>query len=177
MAAEPTPLRARRVTLVTDELLGYTRTGGLGTATSFLAVALGRMGHDVELYVGGPPTATLRADWERLYADAGVRIRTLERSGLATEPAVFARACDIEAALRADPPDVVITQDLAAPAYTALRMRHLGLAFERTLFVVYCHGTRQWITDMARKVRVLPGAITISVMEQASVELADVVVC
>src|SRR5712691_6924651 len=178
MAAEPTPLRARRVTLVTDELLGYTRTGGLGTATSFLGVALGRMGHDVELlYVGSPPTATLTAHWDQLYDDAGVRIRTLERSGLATEPTVFARACDIEAVLRADPPDVVITQDLAAPAYTAIRMRHLGLAFERTLFVVYCHGTRQWITDMARKVRVLPGALAVSLLEQASVELADVVVC
>src|ERR671937_271728 len=76
-----------RVTLVTDELLGYTRTGGIGTATTFL-----------------------------------------------------------------------------------------GLAFDRTLFVVYCHGTRRWITDAARKVRVLPGALAITMLEQASIELADVVV-
>ena len=49
-------VRPRRVTLVTDELLGYTRTGGIGTATSFLALALGRMGHRVEaLFTGDPP--------------------------------------------------------------------------------------------------------------------------
>jgi glycosyltransferase involved in cell wall biosynthesis len=73
-------------------------------------------------------------------------------------------------------PDVVVVQDLAAPAYIALRMRHLGLALENTLFVVYCHGTRQWITDAARKVRVLPGALAMTVLERASIELADWVV-
>jgi Glycosyl transferases group 1 len=55
-------------------------------------------------------------------------------------------------------------------------MRHLGLAFEQTLFVVYCHGGRRWITDMARKVRVLPGAQAVTELERTSVEIADVVV-
>jgi glycosyltransferase involved in cell wall biosynthesis len=78
--------------------------------------------------------------------------------------------------LRADPPDVVIVQDLGAPAYTALRLRRLGLAFERTSFVVFCHGTRQWITDVSGKVSVLPGALAVTALERASVELADAVV-
>src|SRR6266496_4053825 len=55
-------------------------------------------------------------------------------------------------------------------------MRQLGLGFEKTLFVVFCHGTRRWITDVARKVRVLPGALAVTVLERASVELADSVV-
>jgi glycosyltransferase involved in cell wall biosynthesis len=172
VAAEP-----KRVTLVADELLGYAGAGGLGTATTFLAVALGRMGHDVELlYVGDLPEEGLAEDWAGLYESAGVAVRLLDRSGPRTEPAFFARMLDAERALAADPPDVVITQDLAAPAYTALRRRQLGLGFEHTLFVVYCHGTRLWITDVARKVRVLPGALAISVVERASVELADAVV-
>src|SRR6266545_5045670 len=172
MAAEP-----KRVTLVADELLGYAGAGGLGTATTFLAVALGRMGHSVELlYVGDPAEEELAEDWAGLYERAGVAVRLLERSGRRTEPAFFARMLDAERALAADPPDVVITQDLAAPMYTALRRRQLGLGFEHTLFVVYCHGTRQWITDVARKVRVLPGALAISVVERASVELVDAVV-
>jgi glycosyltransferase involved in cell wall biosynthesis len=166
-----------RVSLVTDELLGYTRTGGIGTATTFLALALGRLGHQVELlYSAEPPGAPLDEEWARLYEEAGVRIRMLPRSQTSIEPPYFGRMRDVELALAADPPDVVITQDLAAPAYTAIRMRSLGLAFEQTLFVVYCHGTRQWITDAARKVRVLPGALGITMLEQASIELADVVV-
>lgn len=166
-----------RVTFVTDELLGYTRTGGIGTATTFLAIALGRLGHQVELLYGAePPGTPLDEEWAGLYEDAGVSIRMLPRSDTPVEPPYFGRMRDVELALADDPPDVVITQDLAAPAYTAIRMRALGLAFDETLFVVYCHGTRQWITDAARKVRVLPGALGITMLEQASIELADVVV-
>jgi glycosyltransferase involved in cell wall biosynthesis len=167
----------KRITLVSDELLGHVRTGGIGTATTYLAVALGRMGHEVGLLsVGDPPTAPMAGEWRRLYEEAGVTVRVLARSGTRVEPSYFTRMRDVEDALASEPPDVVITQDLAAPAYTALRMRHLGLAFERTLFVVYCHGGRRWITDMARKPRVLPGAHAVTELERASVEVADVVV-
>jgi glycosyltransferase involved in cell wall biosynthesis len=167
----------KRITLLTDELLGYVRTGGIGTATTYLAVALGRMGHEVELLaVGDPPSAPMGDEWSRLYDEAGVAVKLLPRSSGRVEPSYFARMRDVEVALGSDPPDIVITQDLAAPAYTALRMRHLGLGFEQTLFVVYCHGGRRWITDMARKARVLPGAHAITELERASVGIADVIV-
>jgi glycosyltransferase involved in cell wall biosynthesis len=170
-------MATRRITLVTDELLGYVRTGGIGTATTFLAVGLGRMGHDVTvLYAGDPPSRALEPEWADLYEGAGVKIKQVPPSDEHAEPAFFARMRSVERTLAATEPEVVVVQDLAAPTYTALRKRQLGLAFERTLFVVYCHGTRLWITDMAGKVRVLPGALAISVLEQACVELADVVV-
>jgi glycosyltransferase involved in cell wall biosynthesis len=176
MGAVPT-VSPRRITLVADELLGYHRTGGLGTATTFLGVALARMGHRVEvLYLGEPATSAVDAEWSRLYDQAGVSIRLPTRSGDPVDPPFFGQMLDAERALLDDPPEVVVTQDLAAPMYTALRMRQLGLAFEQTAFVVHCHGTRQWITDAARKARVLPGALAISVLERASVELADAVV-
>src|SRR5262249_53148076 len=88
----------------------------------------------------------------------------------------FARLLDVDAALSTEPPDVVIAQDLAGSAYISLRRRQLGLGFEDTLFVVRCSGTRRWINEAARKVRVLPGALAITVLEQAALELADVVV-
>ena len=168
---------AKRVTLVADELLGYVRTGGIGTATSFLALALARSGHEVDvLYAGPDGPASGPGEWARAYEDAGVSIRELGRSREAVEPPYFAQMRDVEVALAASAPDVVVAQDLAAPVYTALRARSLGLGFESTVFVVYCHGTRRWITDTARKVRVLPNAHAITVLEQASVELADAVV-
>src|SRR5438874_7287979 len=174
--AEPSSRTPRRITLVADELAGL-QGGGLGTATAFLGLALARMGHRVEvLYAGGPPARPIDPDWERLYEEAGLRVRLLPCSDKPVEPTHFARLRQVDEALRSEPPEVVITQDLAAPAYTALRLRRLGLALEQTRFVVYCHGTRQWITDMARKVRVLPGALAVSALERASVELADVAV-
>lgn len=177
MAIQPTAHRPRRVTLVADELLGHTKTGGIGTATTFLALALARAGNQVELLYSGPePKRDLTPEWASVYDSLDVRIRPLNPTSTQVEPPYFARPLAVERALADDPPDVVIAQDLAAPACTALRMRAFGLAFERTLFVVYCHGGRRWITDTARKVRVLPGAHAITLLEQSSVELADVVV-
>jgi glycosyltransferase involved in cell wall biosynthesis len=174
--AGPSPRSRRRITLVSDELAGL-QGGGLGTATAFLGVALARMGHRVEvLYVGVEPGRRIDPEWRRLYDESGLQVRLLSNRGGRIDPPHFARMRRIDETLSADPPDVVITQDLAAPAYTALRLKQLGLALEDTLFVVYCHGTRQWIADMARKVRVLPGALAVSVLEEASIALADVAV-
>jgi glycosyltransferase involved in cell wall biosynthesis len=168
---------SKRITLVADQALGYYKTGGLGTATTYLALALGHMGHDVEiLYFGEQPDEPVAAEWIRLYEEAGVRINPVAPHEAPVEPAYFARMRAIELALREREPEVAIVQDLGAPGYVALRLRTLGLAFERTLFVVYTHGSRQWIANMARKVRVLPGALAVSRLEQACVELADVVV-
>jgi glycosyltransferase involved in cell wall biosynthesis len=168
----------KRITLVADQALGYYRTGGLGTATTFLALALGRHGHEVDILNFGDLTDEPPPDpeWTRLYDEAGVRIRFLEPHPVPVSPSYFGRMRAIETALLADPPDVVVVQDLGAPGYGAIRLKQLGLAFESTSFVVYCHGSRQWITNMARKVRVLPGALSITVLEQACVELADAVV-
>jgi glycosyltransferase involved in cell wall biosynthesis len=163
----------RRVTLVADELLGL-QGGGLGTATTFLAAALARMGHRTEvLYVGDPTARPVEPEWAEFYEQAGVGLRVLPRSDERVEPSYFARMRDVDHALQHDPPDVVITQDLAAPAYVALRRRQLGLDYSTTSFVVYCHGTRRWIADASRKTRVLPGAHAVTVLEQASIELAD----
>jgi O-antigen biosynthesis protein len=167
----------KRIALVADQALGYHKTGGLGTATTHLAVALGRHGHEVEiLYFGEQPAEPVDVRWARLYDDAGVRVRPVPPYETTVEPAYFRRMRAIEHALRESAPHVAIVQDLGAPAYVALRLRTLGLDFADTLFAVYTHGSRQWIANMARKVRVLPGALAVSRLEQACVELADVVV-
>jgi glycosyltransferase involved in cell wall biosynthesis len=161
---------------VADELLGYAGNG-IGTTTTFVSLALARMGYDIGvLFAGDAPNGAVKPEWQRLYDEAGVRVRVVGQGHERVEPPYFARSRAVEAALRADPPDVVVVQDLGAPAYTAIRLRRLGLAFERTSFVVFCHGTRQWITDISRRVRVLPGAHAVAVLERASVELADAVV-
>ena len=161
---------------VADELLGYAGNG-IGTTTTFVSVALARLGHRVEVLFAGPPrNGPVEPEWQRLYDEVGVRVRVVPASTQRVEPSYFARARDVELALRADPPAVVVVQDLGALAYTAIELRRLGLDFEQTSFVVFCHGTRQWITDVSRKVRVLPGAHAVSVLERASVEHADMVV-
>src|SRR5436305_2147068 len=108
-------MTAKRVTLVADELLGYVRTGGLGTGASFLALALARMGHRVEvLYIGAAMKRPMDPEWRRVYEDSDVQIRHLARSVERVEPNFFGQMRDTELALRAATPEVVVTQDLAA---------------------------------------------------------------
>jgi glycosyltransferase involved in cell wall biosynthesis len=144
---------------------------------TFLALGLARAGHSVDLvHYGIHSKPAVDPEWASLYEQAGLRVRFLPRGAEPVEPAVFARTKDVEAALRADPPDVVVAQDSGAPAYAALRLRSLGLAFESTRFLVFCHGTRSWIKHANRNVRAFPALLATGLLEQASLELADAVV-
>ena len=168
----------RRVTLVANEIRGFRPAGGLGTATTYLALALARMGHSVEILLGMHSPGAIDPHWESVYRSAGVRLRPVPDSDEPVEPPNFVLAHKVGLALRSDPPDVVVVHDLGGPAYTALRLRQAGIACANTLFVVFCHGTRRYAMDLAGRVRVkdLRHVLAVAVNEQASVELADVVV-
>jgi hypothetical protein len=165
-----------RIAIVTSALLGYVRTSGIGTATTFLALALARMGHRVDiLYYARPAMDPVDPEWVRVYHEFPINVQVLPDEET-IEPSYFAGTARVAKTLLSAQPDVVIAQEFGGPAYSALRLRSLGLAFDGTLFVVLCHGTRLWSTDMSRKVRVLPPALAITNLERASLELADVVV-
>jgi glycosyltransferase involved in cell wall biosynthesis len=167
----------RRITLVTTELRGTRPAGGIATGSTFLALGLARMGHDVEmLHVSAPATTLIDPQWNRVYERAGIGIRFVRRSEETIDPRYFEGLQETARALQTDPPDIVIVQDTAAPAYVALRLRQLGLAFENTLFVVVCYSTRLWLKDFSRMVRVFPYLLGLNALEKASLELADVVV-
>jgi glycosyltransferase involved in cell wall biosynthesis len=169
---------ARRVTVIAHELRGFNPVGGMGTATTFLALALARLGHSVEILLGKHAPESIDPTWQSLYEDAGIGIRPVPRAVKAVEPWHFAHAHAVSLGLQESPPDVVVAHDFGAPAYTALRLRQAGIAFGNTLFVVYCHGPRRWIADINSNVAIgdLPTVLGVSVLEQAAVELADVVV-
>ena len=169
---------ARRVTVIAHELRGVRPVGGMGTAITFLALALARLGHSVEILLGKHAPSSIEPYWASVYAAAGVRIRPAPESDEPVEPWHFSYAHSVMLGLRDDPPEVVIAHDFGAPAYSALRLRQAGLAFENTLFVVFCHGTRRWLVDVAPSIAVgdLHTVLGVSRLEQASLELADVVV-
>jgi glycosyltransferase involved in cell wall biosynthesis len=166
------------VTVVAHELLGIRPAGGMGTAMSFLALALARMGHTVEILVGFDAPSSLDPDWGTTYADAGITVRRAPASPEPVEPWHFVHPHSTAIGLRADPPDVVVAHDFGAPVYSALRQRQAGVAFADTLFVVFCHGSRRYILDLAPKVGLkdLRQLLAVGVLEQAAVELADVAV-
>jgi glycosyltransferase involved in cell wall biosynthesis len=168
---------SRRITLVSSELLGVFRNGGIGTATTFLALALGRAGHDVEvLLTGDPPAGELAASWALLYEQHGVRTRFLPASSERVEPTEMRIGRSVAQALRRDPPDVVIAQDWQGAAAQAITLRRLSAEFASTRFIAYCHGPSAWLADAAGKVRGGRDALERDLAERAVIASSDVAV-
>jgi glycosyltransferase involved in cell wall biosynthesis len=166
----------RRVAVVASEILGVAGTGGPGTADSFLAVALGRNGHDVELLVApGRDVSRLSPEWESAYADSNVRVRPLPGHG-AVRPQFLAPAAHVHNALRDEPPDVVVADDWRALPYASLRSRQLGRSLAQTAFILYCHGPARVFAAAAGKVPDTVARFGEEVAQRACVELADAVV-
>ena len=169
-------MTSRRITIAATEVLGIPGAGGPGTADSFLAIALGRHGHDVELLVApGRDVSGLSTEWETIYAESNVRLRVLPGRG-SVRPPFLAPALHVDQALRSDPRDVVIADDWRALGYAALRSRQLGRSHPDTAFVVYCHGPARVFAAAARKVPDTVARFGEEVAQRASLELADAVV-
>ena len=170
-------VKPRRIAVVTTQLLGFEPAGGVGAATASLALALARSGHEVEvLYSKERMPSPLDPEWARRYEEARIDVRRIPAHDVAVAPPVFARMRSVELALRASAPDVVIAHEYGAPAYIALRLRQLGLAFEDTLFVTYCHGTGPWVKEVTGNPRISTEMLANARLEQAGVELSDIAV-
>jgi glycosyltransferase involved in cell wall biosynthesis len=166
------------VTVIAHELRGFRPVGGMGTATTYLALALARLGHSVEILLGKHDPRAIDPYWEDVYRSAAIAIRQVPESAERVEPWEFAHAHRVLLGLRDEPPDIVVAHDFGAPAYSALRIRQAGFGFDETLFVVFCHGPRRYVLDLApeRAPGDLRSVLGVSILEQAVIELADVVV-
>ena len=178
MTPQPTTASPRRVTVIAHELRGFLPVGGMGTATTFLALALARSGHSVEILLGKHSPASIDPYWASVYESAEVRIRPAPDGHDQVEPWQFVHPHRVELGLQAGQADVVIAHDFGAPVYSALRLRQADLAFQNSLFVVFCHGTRRYVADLSPNLALkdLDAVLGVSLLEQATVELADVVV-
>jgi glycosyltransferase involved in cell wall biosynthesis len=164
-----------RVTVVASEALGMPGIGGPGTADSLLALALARSGHHVDLLLApGREVTPIAAEWERHYAAANITVRRLEP--VRVSPDFLVAAAAVLAALRADPPDVVVADDWRGLAYAALRARQVGRGFGDTAFVVYAHGPSRVLAEAARKVPDTIARFGEEVAQRTCIELADAVV-
>jgi len=169
-------VKPKRITFVASEMLGLVRSGGLGTATTFLALALGRAGHEVSIVlfgamVGGDPDPY----WKGLYRQHGVTFERLAQ-GNRVNPSEAQVGYDLTRLLLRNTPDVVIAQDTAGPAAQALELRRLGLGFRSTRFVTFCHGNSVWLAEAVQKLRTGSMPLELELQERVTLALADAVV-
>jgi glycosyltransferase involved in cell wall biosynthesis len=165
----------KRITVVTDAILGVVKTGGSGTANTHLSFALAAAGHVVELLVTSSRPVRLDERWSLRYAERGIGVHVLDPPRNVV-PGALGLTVTVQEALERDPPDVVVIDAWSGSGYMALRLRDLGLAFQETTFIVVCNGPTAWAYETDRKLPRSYPAFEIEAIERASAELADAVV-
>lgn len=147
------------ICIVTPDIIGPTRNGGIGTACWHLARYLsGELGHRVCILFTGPTTVGTIAAWKEHYRDTyGIDLYTL--ADLPPGPDVschngqwfVTRSWQVHEWLAARDFDQVHFQDWQANGFIPVQAKRCGLAYARTLITCTLHSSTEWINEGARQ--------------------------
>jgi GT2 family glycosyltransferase len=173
-----------RILIVTPDILGPIRNGGIGTAFHALAVTLAEAGHAVTiLYTLGQHNEDGAGigRWETYYAERGIRfipVALEEGEPRLDAPHHCWRAYRVYLWLKAQQAqfDIAYFPEWKGESYYALQAKRLGLDFASLTIVVVTHSSTTWAESGNY---VLPRQfddLVLEYLERRSTELADVVV-
>ena len=172
-----------RVCIVTAEIHGLFKNGGIGTANTGLARELAAAGHEVVVaYVdpGGwatlPTSEVFRLARDR-WRDDGVFLDVIPRCArLKANVEDFGWSYSTFDYLRARPFDVVLFNECGGQGYYALLAKRSGAYKDAPRMIVVAHGPSDWARELNAQ---LPGgyrSVALAFLERRSVELADLLV-
>jgi glycosyltransferase involved in cell wall biosynthesis/GT2 family glycosyltransferase len=141
--------RKGRIALVTPDIVGPVKNGGIGTACFHYARSLANAGYEIEVLFSGDVENEARSHWRAWYAERGMVFLALEDVPSPSLPTCglqwfTERAHRIMHFLRGRNYDYVIFQDWHANAFWSVRARRLGAAFENTPIGVISHSPNEW---------------------------------
>lgn len=167
-------MKPRRICIVTCDIVGPIRNGGIGTAYYSLALALARAGHRVTvLYALGTYCENGRLDeWKKSYATEGIRFVTLPATPVQGHGSLK-MADAVYRWLKTHPFDIVHYHEWRGIGAFVAQAKHQGLAFERTLLVAGAHSPTLWHLEGMRELADVE-ALEVDFLERMSVAHADV---
>lgn len=162
----------QRVCIVSLDILGPIRNGGIGTAMIALAEALAARGHDVTvLYPPAYTETTPILTWILDYETKGIRLESLycETSDDArTSYAAYQW-------LKVRHFDVIHFHDMQGVGYWSCQAKRMGLAFQNSTLVCQVHGQTMWHLENSSEFIAGEGQLKTDFLERKGVELADVI--
>jgi glycosyltransferase involved in cell wall biosynthesis len=176
--------RPARVCIVSYEVVGPHRNGGIGTANTSLALALGRAGHEVILlFTGDSSDSDSLARWRRTFSEQGVLYDELDKNrvdavgsphkNVRRAWAAYEWVLDRHVQRRLD---VIHGPDCQGHlAFIALAKRH-GIAFTTTEIVTGVHSPTRWCNEANRQPMDMLWALADDYLERTATEASDVVV-
>jgi O-antigen biosynthesis protein len=173
-----------RVLIVTPDILGPIRNGGIGTAFHALALALAEAGRAVTiLYTLGQHNEDGRGigRWQDYYAARGIHfipVALEEGEPHLDAPHHCWRAYRVYLWLKAHAEqfDLAYFPEWKGESYYALQAKHLGLAFAQITLVVVTHSSTTWAESGNYALPRQFDDLVLEFLERRSTELADVVI-
>ncbi|HTB45077.1 MAG TPA: glycosyltransferase [Acetobacteraceae bacterium] len=162
--------------LVSNEILGAHRNGGIGTATSHLAMLLARHGHAVTLLYVGPAPLEPDSPWVSHYQAANIVVWHHPDSPAQIEPHWLRQPVELYDQLQDRSFDVILFQDWLALGHACMIAKRTGLAFANTTLAILAHSNSPWISEANHAFPTCLSDLALAHMEQQAVELADGVV-
>ena len=171
-----------KVCIVTQDIVGPIRNGGIGTAYRFVAELLSKNGMDVTiLYALGDFTENKRIDyWVSEYKKLGITFVPMPdpevpnlRGKVGRE---MTRAYGVYEWLKHQQFDIVHASEWKGLSYYCLVAKNLGIAFPDTLFCIKASSPSLWNLEGNAQLLKNPGVLITAFIERKSIELADVVV-
>lgn len=175
------PAAGPRILIVTPDIHGPIRNGGIGTAFSALAQTLRRWGFDVDiLYAMGKHSEGQPFPyWVQYYAERSIRLIPLPESDQHLDaPALRALSWRVDRWLRAraDEYRLAFFPEWMGLAYYALVSKVQGLAYENLPIIVNTHSPEAWAQEGNRALPDNVDDLDRDFMERNCVTRADAVV-
>ena len=158
MISPPAPIPTRspkraakgRVILVTPDVIGPVKNGGIGTACFHYARSLANAGYGVDILFSGTVAEIERQRWAKWYDSLGIGFSTMDDIVPSSAITLYGcrwhveRAQNILQYLRERRYDYIIFQDWHANGFWAARAKQMGVAFGDTPIGLISHSPTQW---------------------------------
>lgn len=171
-----------RLCIVTEEIIGPVRNGGIASTYYHLSKGLAAQGHEVHvLFLKGPVVQDETPEhWIEHFASFGVTLHYLDtpqRAVWCSAPSWLPRyAAAYEWLKKQDRFDVVHTSEWRGGMFYALTAKRMGLAFEDTLFLVKTSSPHIWNRHYQMQPIEQRELVPAAYAEQRCVDLADIVI-
>lgn len=171
-----------RVCILSFEVVGPSKNGGIGTANTSLAIALAQADNDVTLiYAGVAPEDDAR--WRAHYAALGVDYRSLDADALDAIDGPFYNLRAAWAAFELvrqlhenEAFDVIHVPECSGHAYFIGQAKRTGIAFADAQLVLGVHSSTRWCAEANRYAITSDDGLVDERLERGAVRDADVVI-
>lgn len=179
---EAEQLMPARVCILTKDIFGPIRNGGIGTSYYYLAIGLAQAGHSVTIVFPSQWGDDMPLEkWIPYYKKRNINLVIAPPSPVSHSYGMdkhtrIARTAYDYLIMHDGEFDIIHSHEMGGVAYYILNAKRQGIAFQKTLFCITTHSPTMWNVEGNSRVVNNTEDIIANYMEQSCVAWADLVI-